>query len=202
MVCEYPICLNIWHICIYACYASVYTHTWTENVHMNRSKYKNLVTCRCHKLNIYNSGYPIIKIYILSHFFFQYFLCRTTQNLCGPHIVPTGWSAGRPRIFCLLQHWFDLTNFSYWTSPLVLIAVTSHLMSPGVKELSVLVILWPPPLMENGWSWSMPLITCQYALVHFLRLTHWGRVTHICVSKLSILGSDNGLSPGRRQAII
>ena len=25
---------------------------------------------------------------------------------------------------------------------------------------------------------------------------------HICVSKLSILGSDNGLSPGRRQAII
>ena len=33
-------------------------------------------------------------------------------------------------------------------------------------------------------------------------LTHWGRVTHICVSKLSIIGSDNGLSPDRRQAII
>ena len=33
-------------------------------------------------------------------------------------------------------------------------------------------------------------------------LTHWGRVTHICVVKLIILGSDNGLSPGRRQAII
>ena len=32
-------------------------------------------------------------------------------------------------------------------------------------------------------------------------LTHWGRVTHICVSKLTIIGSDNGLSPGRRQAI-
>ena len=30
-------------------------------------------------------------------------------------------------------------------------------------------------------------------------LTHWGRVTHICVSKLTIIGSDNGLSPGRRQ---
>ena len=27
-------------------------------------------------------------------------------------------------------------------------------------------------------------------------------MTHICVSKLTILGSDNGLSPGRRQAII
>ena len=33
-------------------------------------------------------------------------------------------------------------------------------------------------------------------------LTHWGRVTHICVNKLTIIGSDNGLSPGRRQAII
>ena len=33
-------------------------------------------------------------------------------------------------------------------------------------------------------------------------LTHWGRVTHICVSKQTIIGSDNGLSPGRRQAII
>ena len=29
-----------------------------------------------------------------------------------------------------------------------------------------------------------------------------GRVTHICVSKLTITGSDNGLTPGRRQTII
>ena len=34
------------------------------------------------------------------------------------------------------------------------------------------------------------------------QLTHWGRVMHICVSELTIIGSDNGLSPGRRQAII
>ena len=33
-------------------------------------------------------------------------------------------------------------------------------------------------------------------------LTHWGRVTHICVSNLTIIGSDNGLSPSWRQAII
>ena len=33
-------------------------------------------------------------------------------------------------------------------------------------------------------------------------LTHWDRVTHICVSKLTIIGSDNGWSPGWRQAII
>ena len=34
------------------------------------------------------------------------------------------------------------------------------------------------------------------------KLTHWGRVTHTYVNKLTIIGSDNGLSPGRCQAII
>ena len=38
-------------------------------------------------------------------------------------------------------------------------------------------------------------------LLHII-LTHWGRVTHICVVELTIIDSDNGLSPGRRQAII
>ena len=33
-------------------------------------------------------------------------------------------------------------------------------------------------------------------------ITHWGRVTHICVGKPTTIGSDNGLSPGRRQVII
>ena len=33
-------------------------------------------------------------------------------------------------------------------------------------------------------------------------LTHWGWVTYICVNKLTIIGSENGLPPGRRQAII
>ena len=33
-------------------------------------------------------------------------------------------------------------------------------------------------------------------------LTHWGRLTHIYVGNLTIICSDNGLSPGRCQAII
>ena len=35
-----------------------------------------------------------------------------------------------------------------------------------------------------------------------LVLTHWGRVMHICVGNLTIIGSDNGLAPAGRQAII
>ena len=41
-------------------------------------------------------------------------------------------------------------------------------------------------------------IKAFYSLV----LTHWGQVTHICINELTVIGSDNGLSPGRRQAII
>ena len=40
------------------------------------------------------------------------------------------------------------------------------------------------------------------AILETAYLTHWGRVTHICISRLAIIGSDNGLSPGRHQAII
>ena len=52
---------------------------------------------------------------------------------------------------------------------------------------------------QEIWLWQM--ISRQGITRNHL-LTHWGRVTHICVSDLTIIGSDNGLSPYRRQAII
>ena len=43
----------------------------------------------------------------------------------------------------------------------------------------------------------------RYLLLILIRkLTHWGRMTHICIGNLTIIGSDNGLSPGWRQSII
>ena len=49
--------------------------------------------------------------------------------------------------------------------------------------------------------------TCLYCYCHCLlsllfNLSHWGRVTHICIGNLTIIGPDNGLSPGQRQDII
>ena len=38
--------------------------------------------------------------------------------------------------------------------------------------------------------------------IQTISLTHWGRVTHICVVNLTIIASDNGLLPDRRQAIV
>ena len=44
--------------------------------------------------------------------------------------------------------------------------------------------------------------SCRNDIENQLTLIHWGRVTHICVGKLTSICSDNGLSPGRRQANI
>ena len=48
--------------------------------------------------------------------------------------------------------------------------------------------------------------TSQVRIINVLSyieiLTHWGRVTHICVGNRTIIGSENGLLPGQCQAII
>ena len=42
----------------------------------------------------------------------------------------------------------------------------------------------------------------QWFLIAEVFLTHWGRMTHICVGNVTIIGADNGLSPYQRQAVI
>ena len=52
------------------------------------------------------------------------------------------------------------------------------------------------------WPFISGIVALEMAMIFPVSgLTHWGRVTHICVSKLTIIASDNGLSPGRCQAI-
>ena len=60
---------------------------------------------------------------------------------------------------------------------------------------------------NKKWKLSASFAKSENASIQFkwltgIILTDWGRVTHICVSKIIIIGSNNGLSPGRRQAII
>ena len=45
-----------------------------------------------------------------------------------------------------------------------------------------------PQIQSNPKVRSIQKVSAKY-------LTHWGRVTHICVNKLTIIGSENGLAP-------
>ena len=55
-------------------------------------------------------------------------------------------------------------------------------------------------LMNIEKSYKIQIKSCVSSWQSGVQMVR-GRVTHICVSKLSIIGSDNDLSPGRRQAI-
>ena len=46
---------------------------------------------------------------------------------------------------------------------------------------------------------ALMLATLSCHCMKIIILTHWGRVTHTCVSKLTIIGTDNGLPPAPSQ---
>ena len=71
------------------------------------------------------------------------------------------------------------TRLVHW---LILVA-PSCLRSHNVRYIMLKSLI-------QSWNFKIP------------QLTHWGWVTQICIGKLTIIGSDNGLSPGWHQAII
>ena len=60
------------------------------------------------------------------------------------------------------------------------------------------------PVSYNGYQLHWPSNGSNhcYSFQPVGPLTHWGRVTHVCVGTNTNIGPANGLSPGRRQAII
>ena len=75
-------------------------------------------------------------------------------------------------------------------------------MEHGLKDIKCYVQKHIPPraICYNPLVCDKQLGSLVYCETRLL--THWGWVMHICISKLTIIGSDNGLSPHRRQAII
>ena len=98
--------------------------------------------------------------------------------------VPTNpWSCSREyrlepmisKAIRLLMIW--TINYLSITRLLFIWIDKTHIM------FSHLTLFWPP-------------------ILSFLIVSHWGRVTHTCASKLTIIGSDNDLLPGRWEATI
>ena len=100
--------------------------------------------------------------------------------------------------FYVISPWLKLVTWNW-----VNICPGNGLVPDGTKAL-------PEPMLTIHPSGGIHLRAISQVLMNLFYnmpseitlLTHWGRVTQICVGKLTIIGSDNGLSPGRRQAII
>ena len=97
------------------------------------------------------------------------------------NVMLVGISESKVRVFVenrnplrrMFYHWKNCSRFNISRSPFVITEFGNT--------------------KSNITGWARPFT---------IQLTHWGRVMHICVSKLTSTVSDNGLSPGRRQAII
>ena len=104
---------------------------------------------------------------------------------------------------CIFCHYNDISSASRHLKSVATRLFVQNVCYDNVKEnmkarvtshIFRVIHRWQMHIF-NDKGWIKFLICLEF-------LTHWGRVTHKCVGKLNTIGWDNGLSPGRRQAII
>ena len=82
--------------------------------------------------------------------------------------------------------WFRIGKVGVIICPIIHFSMCRRLATESIERNGRCKITFTN--LEHDW--------CEFHLPAYL-LTHWGRVTHICVGKLTSIGSDNGLSSGR-----
>ena len=129
---------------------------------------------------------------------------ETSWDLGG--IIYNGRCLSCQRSFWLL---YDIALYNVLSFEVLLYFALNKISLYNVLPFEVL-LYFALNKISTGCNW-MILFVCSslhlYIMVYFKvlpddNLTHWGWATHICISKLTIIGSDNGLSPGRRQAML
>ena len=85
----------------------------------------------------------------------------------------------------------------------VIVLIQESLSSRSLTLIAIFILILSMNILHS------PLVTdtlFQLKGCNSLRsstaLVHWGQVMYICVSKPTIIGQDNGLSLGQREAII
>ena len=143
----------------------------------------------------------ILTTYVIFGFaYFREIILESLRNVSGTTAMPFREPRAKGFLNALLHLlWPVLPSFRGWSWVIVLdysvyfssnaCILTHHILYTSYQEFEKVSAEITAKVEHCVWT-------------RFLVLTHWGRLTHICVSKLTIIGSDNGLSPGRHQAII
>ena len=121
--------------------------------------------------------------------------CRKNRTL-GERAKKVSWTLGGNYVDSL----YYVATPSSWGQflQLYLLIHITHTLSacPWLKHFEV----WE--MQGSPWQVSLSSWETSLSLFQFHWLTHPPLVPHICVNKLTIIGSENGLSPIWRQAII
>ena len=106
-------------------------------------------------------------------------------------------------------HWFTHVTLNPFTAQMFWRKHVETLRMETRMWNGLCIYLCPKYFMKGWWIENFKFVSLKttwrmepcpwYGIIY---RDHWGRVTHTCVSKLTIIGSGDGLSPGRRQAII
>ena len=107
------------------------------------------------------------------------------------------------------SHWMPVLHYLEDSSKMLLSSQIWKLLNFHFPTNYTSFNIWARQLVWNfkGYLWNStqntpPIHWKIQSIYNVENLTHWGRVTHIWVSKLIIIGSDNGLSPGQWRNIV
>ena len=160
----------------------------------------SLKSCNWQWVSVLQHGWQNRKIkkYPLWYYLLWSILC-TYQIFLSAHQV-------KPRYcgFHMSHHWGQMTHICVGK---LIIFGSDNGLSSGQRQAIILGRNFSEILNEiktfllKKICLKMPSAKCCLFRLGLNVLTYWGQATHICVGKLTIIGSDNGLLPGRHQAI-
>ena len=97
-------------------------------------------------------------------------------------------------------HLTDKIKIMAWIRPLAI--CRNRINHTLLKNILFSFFTWPACLSQK-YTNELCIITQPISVrLSSLVLTHWRRVSHTCVGKYNIIGSDNGWSPERQKVII
>ena len=110
----------------------------------------------------------------------------------------------------LWQIWLgEVLGVHFWYVKILQCGYMEHGLKDVAFHVQKHIALWaicynPPANLQHATRGTHICGTrcCNYFSMPWSQLTHWGQVMHTWVSKLTIIGSDNGLALARHQAII
>ena len=147
------------------------------------------------------SLFKILHIYILTLRFQIHIGPKFIITLPADGLTP---NSARPSTGTVLTEKLDMFSFKFCWFPIILCHARHIIQSDphnpikyhGISSANCFGFLSTNNYNCN--SFNMQNLSIWSLRSH---LTHWGWVMHICISKLTIIGLDDGLLPGRCHAI-
>ena len=125
-------------------------------------------------------------------------LWASIMNVLSLKSIETSWQ--KPTLLCAMSLIYLIVSRWSHMAAIIVVRIGNGVLFDGTETLPSTLIFF----LIRDWTSFSDISKCKTSDILFWPqglLTHWGRVTHTCVGKLIILGSDNGLAPTRSRKL-